>query len=170
MLTASPLITKARFRFVVMSQLRRNIPHGHCWNFLGLNFSPSDRTGCMSEVVTFDDERVISVIASTNDFKFKSLKEFAGHVLGDSGKGKSGFEIKVWQSSRVDGEPATRMRVEYDDHDSRVVEEKLLALRQENLGCPEGQACALARSRLANSSPATAAWIAGSRSRSTRDL
>ena len=147
------MITKDRFRFVVMSQLRRNIPHGH-----------------PLELLRFELFAVGSPRLQTNEFKLKSIKEFADHLLGDSGKGKSGFEIKVWQSSRVDGEPATRMRVECDDPDSRVVEEKLLALRQANLGCPEGQACALARSRLANSSPATAARIAGSRSRSTRDL
>jgi hypothetical protein len=79
-------------------------------------------------VVTSDDERFISVMASSNEFDFKSLKEFADHVLHYLGKGKSGFEIRARQASRLDGEQATRLRVEYDGPDGRVVAEELLSL------------------------------------------
>lgn len=82
-----------------------------------------------TDVVTFDDERFITVMARANEFEFKSLKDFADHVLNDLGKGKSGFEIKTQESSRLDEEPAARLRVEYDDPHGRVVEEKLLSLR-----------------------------------------
>jgi hypothetical protein len=82
-----------------------------------------------TDVVTFDDGRFISVMASSNELEFRSLKESADHVLEYLGKGKSGFEIKARESSRLDGEPAARLRVEYDDPDGRVVEEKLLSLR-----------------------------------------
>jgi len=82
-----------------------------------------------TDVVTFDDERFISLVGSSNEFDFKSLKAFADHVLNYLGRGKSGFEIRAWQACRLDGEPATRLRVEYDDPDGRVVEEELLSLR-----------------------------------------
>lgn len=82
-----------------------------------------------TEVVALDNERLISVITSSNELEFKSLKDFADHVLDSLGKEKSGFEIKARQSFRLDGEPAVRLRVEYNDHDGRVVEEKLLSLR-----------------------------------------
>jgi len=87
---------------------------------------PETRT---TNLVTFDDERFISVMARSNELEFKSLKEFADHVLEYLGKGKSGFEIRARESSRLDGEPATRLRVEYDDPGGRVVEERLLSLR-----------------------------------------
>ncbi len=45
------------------------------------------------------------------------------------GKGKSRFEVKARESSRLDGEPAARLRVEYDSSGGRVVEEELLSLR-----------------------------------------
>lgn len=82
-----------------------------------------------TNVVTPDDQRFISVAARSNDFEFKSLKEFADQVLHSLGKGKSGFEIKTQQSSRLDGEPAMKLRVEYNDSDGRTVQEKLLSLR-----------------------------------------
>jgi len=82
-----------------------------------------------TDVVAFDDERFISVVASSNEFDFKSPKEFADHVLNYLGKGKSGFEIRARQASRLDGEPATRLRVEYDSPDGRVVAEELLSVR-----------------------------------------
>ena len=82
-----------------------------------------------TDVVTIDDERFVSVMATSNEFAFKSLKEFADHVLEYLGKGKSGFEIRARESSRLDGDPATRLRVEYDDPGGRVVEEMLLSLR-----------------------------------------
>lgn len=82
-----------------------------------------------TDVVAFDDELFISVMASSNEFEFKSLKEFAEHVLDYIGKGKSGFEIRARQSSRLDGEPATRLSVEYDGPDGGVVEEKLVSVR-----------------------------------------
>ena len=82
-----------------------------------------------TDVVTIDDERFVSVMASPNESDFKSLKEFADHVLDHLRKGKTGFEIKAQQSSQLDGEPAARVRVEYGDPHGRVVEEELLSLR-----------------------------------------
>src|ERR1700756_1660627 len=82
-----------------------------------------------TDVVAFDDERFISVMASSNEFDFKSPKEFADHVLNYLGKDKSGFEIRAWQASWLDGEPATRLRVEYEGPEGRVVAEELLSLR-----------------------------------------
>jgi hypothetical protein len=82
-----------------------------------------------TDVVTIDNERFISVMASSNEFAFKSSKEFVNHVLDHLREGKTGFEVKARQSSSLDGEPATKWRVEYDDPDGRVVEEELLSLR-----------------------------------------
>lgn len=82
-----------------------------------------------TDVVTFDDRRFISVMASSNEFEFKSPKEFADHVLDYIRKGKSGFEISARQWSSLDGEPATRFRVEYDDPGGKVVEEELVSVR-----------------------------------------
>lgn len=93
----------------------------------GVQFGLPDTS--TTDVVAFDDERHISVMASSNEFEFKSPKEFADHVLTYLGKGKSGFEIRARQASWLDGEPATRLRVEYDGPDGRVVPEELLSLR-----------------------------------------
>lgn len=82
-----------------------------------------------TDVVTIDDERFISVMATANEFEFKSLKGFADHVLDQLRKGKTRFEIKAQQSSLLDGEPAMRVRVEYDDPHGGVVGEELLSLR-----------------------------------------
>jgi hypothetical protein len=82
-----------------------------------------------ADVVTFDDERFISLVASSNEFEFKSLIEFAGHVLDYLSKGKSGFEVKARQPFRLNGEPAARLMVEYNGPDDRVVDEELLSLR-----------------------------------------
>lgn len=82
-----------------------------------------------TNVVTAEDERVISVMASSNELEFKSVKEFADHMLDDLGKEKSGFETKARESSHLDGEPAAKLRVEYDSPDGRVVEEELLSLQ-----------------------------------------
>jgi|SRR5690348_3043170 len=82
-----------------------------------------------TDVVTLDDDRFISVMARSNEFEFRSVKEFADHVLSDLGKGKSGFETGARESTHLDRELAVRLRVEYGDPGSRVVEEKLLALR-----------------------------------------
>ena len=82
-----------------------------------------------TDAVTADDERFISVMASSNEFAFKSPKEFVDHVLDNLRKGRIGFEVKARQSSSLAGEPATKLRVEYDDRDGRVVEEELLSLR-----------------------------------------
>src|SRR5690349_7971633 len=79
-----------------------------------------------TDVVTIDDERFISVMAGSNEFAFKSPKELVDHVLDHLRKGKTGFEVKARQPSGLDGEPATKLRVEYDDPDGRVVDEELL--------------------------------------------
>lgn len=55
------------------------------------------------EVVAFDDERFISVMVGSNEFDFKSPKEFADHVFNYLGNGKSGFEIRARQASWLDG-------------------------------------------------------------------
>lgn len=81
-----------------------------------------------ADVVTLDDERIISVRARSNESEFKSLKGFADHVLDALGRGKSGFEVKEQQSSRLDGEPAMLLKVEYNSPDGRVLEEELLSL------------------------------------------
>lgn len=94
----------------------------------GVLFSLPD-TSTTDRVVTPGDERFVSVMASSNELEFKSLKNFADHVLDYLGKGKSGFEIKERESSPLDEEPAVRLRVEYNGPDGRVVEEKLLSLR-----------------------------------------
>ena len=60
-----------------------------------------------TDVVTIDDERFISVMATPNEFEFKSLKGFADHRLDHLRTGKTGFEIKAQQSSHLDGEPNT---------------------------------------------------------------
>jgi hypothetical protein len=96
------------------------------WRSIGL---PETST---TDVVTIDNERFISVMASSNEFAFKSPKEFVNHVLDHLREGKTGFEVKARQSSSLDGEPATKLRVEYDDPDGRVVEESC---------SPCGQAC-----------------------------
>ena len=80
-------------------------------------------------VVRFDDERFVSATARPNELQFKSLEEFADQALHFLGKEKSGFEVTARESSVLDGEPAVRLRVEYDDPGGSVVEEKLLAMR-----------------------------------------
>jgi hypothetical protein len=82
-----------------------------------------------TDTVTIDDERFVSIAASSNELGFKSLKEFADHVLDHLRKEKKGFEIKALESASLDGEPARKLRVEYDDPDGRAVEEELLSLR-----------------------------------------
>ena len=84
-----------------------------------------------ADAATIDDERFISVMASSssNEFDCESLKEFADHVLKYLGRGKSDFEITAQQASRPDAEPATRLRIEYDGPDGGVVAAGLLALR-----------------------------------------
>lgn len=93
----------------------------------GVQFGLPDTS--TTDVVAFDDERHISVMASSNEFDFKSPKEFADHVLNYLGKGKSGFEIRARQASWLDGEPATRLRVAYDGLAGRIVAEESLSLR-----------------------------------------
>jgi hypothetical protein len=79
--------------------------------------------------VTIDAKRFISVMAGSNEFAYKSSKGFVDHVLDHLRQEKTGFEVKSRQSSSLDGEPATKLRVEYDDPEGRVVEEELLSLR-----------------------------------------
>jgi hypothetical protein len=81
------------------------------------------------DAVTIDHGRFISVMASSNELAFKSTKEFVDDVLEHLRKGKTGFRVKARQSSSLDGEPATKLTVEYDDPSGRVVEEELLSLR-----------------------------------------
>lgn len=64
----------------------------------GVLFSLSD-TSTTDRVVTLGDERFVSVMATSNELEFKSLRNFADHVQDYLGKGKSGFEIKERESS-----------------------------------------------------------------------
>lgn len=82
-----------------------------------------------NDVVTVEDERFISVRAIANTLEFKSLAEFSDHVLDYLRQGKSGFEVKVRQASRLDGQSAVRLRVEYDGVSDRVIHEELLSQR-----------------------------------------
>lgn len=80
-------------------------------------------------IVTLDEKQLISVTARPNELQFKSLEEFADRALQFLGREKSGFEVQAREASRLDGERAVRLRVEYDSPGGRVVEERLLAMR-----------------------------------------
>lgn len=82
-----------------------------------------------SDVVTAGDERFILVRANVNSRDLRSVEQFADHVTDDLAKERPGFDTKLRQSSPLNGQPAIKLRFEYDGPNGRVTQEEILSLR-----------------------------------------